>query len=328
MLLEQHGVSEKYPQPRILAVQANISAVVEEEGAMDLTSRKSDKGADSAASTESKSSLVCSLCPAKFSKELALKYHISLHGSNGQFRCRYCNYAVKAQDNLVKHEKLHKSSSIADANSPSLKSNNRMTHQPRDVPLSGLDLALRRQEEQEQREPASVTVTSALVDSSGESSGSSPGKPGGKGRSPGKRFQCPKCPSIFEKKEQYRVHCNLHGSKQKYLCDKCDYAVKYYANYLQHMKKHEEYEKAVQSGGTMDFSQVEDSEAEMGETITLADGDVQLNAEQQTFTTAERQHLWLQDKLRPKSSAEEDEPFHCQYCPFKTGHKVIKPLIC
>lgn len=53
-----------------------------------------------------------------------------------------------------------------------------------------------------------------------------------------KRYKCNKCPSAFEKREQYRVHLSLHGSKQRYECSHCDYSVKYYANYVQHIKKH------------------------------------------------------------------------------------------
>lgn len=58
------------------------------------------------------------------------------------------------------------------------------------------------------------------------------------GRMKEKRYKCHKCPSAFEKKEQYKLHLSLHGSKQRYLCEFCDYSVTNYANYVQHMKKH------------------------------------------------------------------------------------------
>lgn len=31
----------------------------------------------------------------------------------------------------------------------------------------------------------------------------------------------------------------LHGSDQRYKCTVCDYSVTYYANFIQHLKKHE-----------------------------------------------------------------------------------------
>lgn len=30
-----------------------------------------------------------------------------------------------------------------------------------------------------------------------------------------KRYKCHKCPSAFEKREQYKIHLSLHGSKQR-----------------------------------------------------------------------------------------------------------------
>ncbi|XP_034945126.1 zinc finger protein 845-like isoform X2 [Chelonus insularis] len=53
-----------------------------------------------------------------------------------------------------------------------------------------------------------------------------------------KPFKCHKCPSSFNKREQYQVHLTMHGAKRRYRCDTCDFSVKYYANYVQHLKKH------------------------------------------------------------------------------------------
>ncbi|KAI9559687.1 hypothetical protein GHT06_013692 [Daphnia sinensis] len=245
VLMEHHGASEQHPQPCILAVQPNSSAD-EEEGAIDLTSRKeTDVNASSAVSEKASSS--CHLCPAKFDAESkALQYHISLHGGNGPFRCRFCNYAVKAKDNLTKHEKLH----------------------------------LYQTENEEMAETATDN-TKAL-----------------------KRFQCSKCPSSFEKKEQFKVHSNLHGSKQRYRCDRCDYAVKYYTNFLQHVKRHDESETSEAPDEAMD---VETQEPAVP-TIHLPE---------QPLSTADRQHIWLQDKLRSVQQQSVEEPFFCQYCPYR-----------
>ena len=261
---------------------------------MDLTNRK--EGAETCSSPEKH--LSCPLCPAKFSKDSkTLQYHTSLHGSNGPYRCRFCDYAVKAQDNLIKHEKLHKESS-QDSNCAKTP----MTP----VPSSGVDLVLKR--------PLS---TNEELRDIGELSEGSPDKScSSSSKARGKRYKCAKCPSAFEKKEQFKIHSNLHGSKQKYPCNRCDYAVKYYANYLQHTKKHDEYDAAVQSGTAFEFT-VEDSVPEIGES-SLLDGDLHLA--EQSMTTAEKQHIWLQDKLRPTNQSE--ELLCCQYCPFKSSSKV------
>ena len=291
--MDQHLVSEKYPQPRILAVQTNKS-VSEDEGAIDLTNRKATQAETN---SPSEKHLSCSLCPAKFNKDSkAQRYHATLHGSNGPFRCRFCNYAVKAHDNLLKHEKLHKENGSATEKS-SEKTSNRQ--QP---PPIGLDFI----------------APSESTENGNVSEGSS-GKPSASGGKRSKRYKCPKCPSAFEKKEQFKVHSNLHGSKQRYRCDRCDYAVKYYANYLQHMKKHDEYEAALTNGNMAEFN-VDDGSSETGETASALEGDAHLM--DQSLSMAEKQQIWLQDKLRPSTNNEED-PFHCQYCPFRCNQKVF-----
>jgi len=291
VLVEQHLISDKYPQPRILAVQTSKS-VSEDEGAIDLTNRKTTQAETS---PPSEKHLSCLLCPAKFNKDSkAQQYHATLHGSNGPFRCRFCNYAVKAHDNLLKHEKLHKENQ-----SPEKLSEKTTNRQP--PLLIGLD----------------STTPNESAENGNVSEGSS-GKPSGSGGKRCKRYKCPKCPSAFEKKEQFKVHSNLHGSKQRYRCDRCDYAVKYYANFLQHMKKHDEYDAALTNGNIAEFN-VDDGLSETGEATSGLEGDGQQM--EQSLSMAEKQQIWLQDKLRPPSNGEED-PFHCQYCPFRCNQKV------
>ena len=150
ILTEQHGISSQHPRPFIKAVHQSEEDEVE---AIDLTRKEQPSNTDGL-------SLCCPLCPAKFGRESSalLQYHSTLHGSNGPFKCRHCNSAVKAQDNLTKHEKLHLQKHSAESSSESKQLTNNTS----------------------------------------------------------KRYQCPKCPSSFEKKEQFKVHSNLHGSKQRY----------------------------------------------------------------------------------------------------------------
>ncbi|XP_046463328.1 uncharacterized protein LOC124209404 isoform X7 [Daphnia pulex] len=266
VLVEHHGASEQHPQPRILAVQPNSSAD-EEEGAIDLTSRKESEVKPSPiAITAEKTWANCPLCPARFDPDSkALQYHISLHGGNGPFRCRFCNYAVKAQDNLTKHEKLH------------------LHH-------------LHQTEDEDE-----LTAETSTTDNNTK---------------PLKRFQCSKCPSSFEKKEQFKVHSNLHGSKQRYRCDRCDYAVKYYTNFLQHMKRHDESETAA--GGETTADEAMDVEThELPPTTTVPT----IQLPEQPLSTADRQHIWLQDKLRSVQHQSVQQPFSCQYCPYRCGNQ-------
>ena len=58
------------------------------------------------------------------------------------------------------------------------------------------------------------------------------------GREREKRYKCRRCPSAFEKREQYIKHISLHGIQSRYTCTICDYSVKYYPNFCNHMKMH------------------------------------------------------------------------------------------
>ncbi|XP_054710667.1 uncharacterized protein LOC129220295 [Uloborus diversus] len=49
----------------------------------------------------------CVLCPSVFFKTTTLAYHISLHGSDGEFKCSQCDYAVSRSSNLTCHSQVH-----------------------------------------------------------------------------------------------------------------------------------------------------------------------------------------------------------------------------
>lgn len=49
----------------------------------------------------------CIFCPASFSKTSILVYHVSLHGSEGEFKCTQCDYAASRGDNLRIHNLVH-----------------------------------------------------------------------------------------------------------------------------------------------------------------------------------------------------------------------------
>lgn len=190
----------------------------------------------------------CKECPAKFFKTSALSYHVGLHGSDGDHKCKKCSYAVKNLGNLAKHELLHE-------NEPKVSSCDYESGEDIDyknIPLSGTDLFQRKTEAQKRV----LTDKDKLVKPNDHFPPVLQADPQfgylmhgnpefiyptylKNGRQKEKRYKCHKCPSAFEKREQYKIHLSLHGSKQRYKCEICDYSVKYYANYVQHMRKHQ-----------------------------------------------------------------------------------------
>lgn len=190
----------------------------------------------------------CKLCPAKFFKSSALNYHAALHGGDGDHKCKTCNYAVKNIGNLAKHEILHEKK-----NKPSncdYESGEDMDY--KNVPLSGTDLFQRKTEAQKRVLIDKDKLVKPndhfppVLQADPQFGYLMHGNPEfiyptylKNGRQKEKRYKCHKCPSAFEKREQYKIHLSLHGSKQRYKCELCDYSVKYYANYVQHMRKHQ-----------------------------------------------------------------------------------------
>ncbi|KAI5705420.1 hypothetical protein M8J75_014817 [Diaphorina citri] len=169
----------------------------------------------------------CTKCPAQFFKSVALQYHLTLHGGNGPHKCRSCDYAVKTYGNLIKHEQVH------DTLAPRVKCK--------------LLKPLKKEEPHPLKAFAKPEYHLKNIDP--EFGFLMLGNPNfnyptyiKNGKVKTKRYKCHKCPSAFEKREQYKVHLSLHGAQQKYKCDKCDYSVKYYANYIQHIRKHEKSE--------------------------------------------------------------------------------------
>lgn len=122
-----------------------------------------------------------------------------------------------------------------------------------------------------------------------------------------KRYKCHKCPSAFEKREQYKVHLNLHGSKQKYNCEHCDYSVKYYANYVQHLKKHKAQE--VKS---------EDIEIDVDENEEIVEKKLSLGDQQALNILQQR---LLVNSASPTKEEDKKQTFNCSNCPYVNYRK-------
>lgn len=230
-LQEVHPVNILHPQPTTALLMNRPNTGQQVWIAVNRVIEESDFDSAITASRVPNKHFSCERCPARFFKQSALQHHTTLHGSSGPFRCQYCDYSVRDLGNLRKHEQLHCGSTDT-------------------VPLSGTDLFAQKTEAERTKSglmmhsnelPPPQTL---LADP--QFGTQIHGNPDfiyptyvKNGRTREKRYKCHKCPSAFEKREQYRVHMTLHGAQQRYKCEACDYSVKYYANYVQHMKKHQ-----------------------------------------------------------------------------------------
>ncbi|XP_028179445.1 zinc finger protein Xfin-like isoform X1 [Ostrinia furnacalis] len=191
----------------------------------------------------------CKECPARFIKSSALTGHMALHGSNYPHKCKLCSYAVRNTGNLAKHVALHENDGKA-SNCDYESGDDNMDF--KNIPLSGTDLFQRKTEAQKRVLIDKDKLVKPndhfppVLQADPQFGYLMHGNPEfiyptylKNGRQKEKRYKCHKCPSAFEKREQYKIHLSLHGSKQRYKCELCDYSVKYYANYVQHMRKHQ-----------------------------------------------------------------------------------------
>ncbi|KAL0273642.1 UNVERIFIED_CONTAM: hypothetical protein PYX00_006270 [Menopon gallinae] len=258
----------------------------------------------------------CSRCPAKFIKFVALQYHRTLHGGSHQHKCKYCDYAVKTYGNLVRHQLVHEEGEKRKALKASL------SESPRIKSESGSESPpMKFKPKLELNKKKTDPQFGTLMHGSPEFIYPTYLK---NGKIKEKRYKCHKCPSAFEKRDQYRIHLSLHGSKQKYRCEKCDYSVKYYANYVQHMRKHQSHDEALEARKSKEFEdEPEESspteQAPPEEECVLYD---EKNPEQAyPLTLLEQQTLLLQEMKKQTEKDDDRKMYWCAYCPYVSNRR-------
>lgn len=192
----------------------------------------------------------CTMCPGRFFKTTALQYHLTLHGGPGPHKCRSCDYAVSTYGNLIRHETVHedllprektRSRAMRNPNAATTAANAIVAMLP-SPPKSKPTTSSAPVSNDAGAQPAWYKLESNADPEFGLQIHGNPEfyypTTVKNGVAKEKRYKCPKCPSAFDKRDQYKVHLTLHGADDKYKCDKCDYSVKYTANYVQHQRKH------------------------------------------------------------------------------------------
>lgn len=192
---------------------------------------------------------MCTMCPGKFFKSTALQYHKTLHNGPGHYRCRRCDYAVSTYGNLVRHETVHRDlparEKVKTKTSKKLRALSKLKAKGKKIPLPVILSAMPATSGSQPENATDDKDGQEDVQIDPEFGSAMLGNPNffyattvKNGVIRTKRYKCPKCPSAFDKRDQFAVHLTLHGARDKYQCDKCDYSVRYTANYVQHQRKH------------------------------------------------------------------------------------------
>lgn len=330
-LQEQHSTNPEHPQPKIVAVMLDLNDTNPVWIAVADINKQKETVENAAQETPVKNSgakqHMCNQCPARFFKSAALNYHITLHGGEGIYKCRQCDYAVKTVGNLAKHEVVHGPVSQLDYESGddlSLKN----------VPISGTDL-YQQKTKAEKRALSEKLITRPndhfppVLQADPQFGLLMHGNPDfiyptylKNGRPKEKRYKCHKCPSAFEKREQYKVHLSLHGSKQRYKCEICDYSVKYYANYVQHMRKHQMNADAQAARQGVTKSDAVETISKKSDTkFAIKSLPKQTHKDSSKLSISDQQTLRLLHRRRSsvasaKEVVDERKVYRCTHCPY------------
>ncbi|XP_029168617.1 zinc finger protein Xfin-like isoform X2 [Nylanderia fulva] len=332
-LLSLYGHSQRYPPPATACVEAanqegsnsgapNVAWIV-----VEINDSANSNAGSSIQRTGDNQVFTCAKCPARYFKLDALEYHMTLHGSNNRFRCNDCDYSSKTAQNLVKHQVVHRrhneisgnettamtlpTTTATTSSAPSVSTSIRSVQPPPDPQFGNF-----------MRGNPNFVYQGYLRN----------------GRLKEKRYKCHKCPSAFEKREQYRVHQTLHGAKQRYRCDTCDYSVKYYANFIQHLKKHQANAEAqasrrqyeddrifLDSDGIADVTAASTSSRKSSRSSVTAASSANNVANALQTSNQDRQSLLLMQKKGIISATGETDAdtIRCLSCPFSTTDKDV-----
>lgn len=243
----------------------------------------------------------CKQCPSKFHKFPALKLHRKLHGSKNSFKCNLCDYAAKTEVSLQRHNSDHLNSYDSDFETP-------INHEAIPIKLENDTNIL---------QDDTLVVDSEfgiLIHGSPQFIYPTNVK---NGHMKQKQYKCHKCPSAFDRREQYKTHIHLHGSKQKYKCKLCDYAAKHYSTFAQHITKHQmnteahEAAKIKRQNSTQEPEPIENSKNTNPAPLKLS------VADRQTLMILEQRRALTEEQNTNNNPMEDKKIFYpCPICPY------------
>ncbi|GFO47364.1 Zinc finger protein 64 [Plakobranchus ocellatus] len=151
----------------------------------------------------------CKRCPYTNVRARNMQLHEMMHGPRQSphplMKCPYCDYYVGSKGLLSHHMKVHQKSY---GDTPE-----------NDAEMAELGLPENAEESDQEILPEQKVDTLLQI-------------------SRFKRFGCDRCPYASAKRQHFERHLQLHGSRQRYTCQYCDYSVPFNNLLLQHTKLH------------------------------------------------------------------------------------------
>ncbi|KAI0213740.1 hypothetical protein LSAT2_001191 [Lamellibrachia satsuma] len=183
----------------------------------------------------------CRFCPYTNVRGVNLRLHEKMHGYRGissvtgkeLLKCPYCDYHVANKGLLTHHVKVHSHQyrpGIDEINDTEKLDSNSDDAEDDTVSMSTASKTEVKSPQLNVKDlPKNVAYYVKYDDNTGEHILE---------KVLTRKWSCEKCPYVSGKKAQFERHVLLHGSKQKYLCEYCDYSVPTYQLLVEHRKLH------------------------------------------------------------------------------------------
>ena len=144
----------------------------------------------------------CKHCPYSSSSNFEFRSHCSFHGLKGRFECDYCTYSHGELANITQHRQLH-------SHQPGYNPDYKPQPSPEESTLKGED---------------GTTPTASPRPTSTPAP---------------EMLECPDCPYRTSLRKSYNIHVGMHGQRQHYICDFCDWSADRLVILVQHRIIHD-----------------------------------------------------------------------------------------
>ncbi|CAI9735193.1 finger Xfin [Octopus vulgaris] len=243
--------------------------------------------------------LKCSKCPYTNIRNRNLRLHELMHGrrSSGHplLKCPHCDYFVGSKGLLSHHLKVHQHQYVPDLNDNTISE----LEQLEGISLEPDDDL----NDKSDMEISTESKVDALLDIAQF-----------------KKFCCEKCPYASAKRTHFERHIELHGSKQHYTCEYCDYSVPSNNLLVQHRKLH--FSPNPNLVATQSISNLQRL-PEIPADVALASALPPLDSNDPVPLSVTHDHLDLYEHVQPEKDDSDivKKVYHCDRCPYSNTRR-------
>ncbi|XP_046336984.2 zinc finger protein Xfin-like isoform X2 [Haliotis rufescens] len=233
----------------------------------------------------------CQFCPYTNIRNRNVKLHEMMHGARKSdhplMKCPHCDYYVGAKGLLSHHLKVHQQHYVPDFN------DNLVADHAKQEGLGGYDDDDRSSDTTEIMQEHKVDTLLEIARF--------------------KKYCCEKCPYASAKRSHFERHSELHGSKQRFTCDFCDYSVPSNNLLAQHRKLHMMPNQNLLAAQSLINLQ---HLAHVPADVALASALPPIDTKEPITISVIHDHLDLYENAPPEAEFEPKKLYRCDRCPY------------